>query len=109
MHRCSIAELVISMYVVPVQIRQSDSNKVFDTYAMLDNCSQSTFVKEEIIEVIGITGAEARVTVKTINGEISQTTTAVKNLKVAKSLGKSKWIKLPRTNTKQDLPDLSLA
>ena len=75
MHRCSIAELVISMYVVPVQIRQPDSNKVLDTYAMLDNCSQSTFVKEEITEVIGITGAETRVTVKTINGEISQTTT----------------------------------
>ena len=109
MHRCSIAELVSSMYVVPVQIRQPTSNMVLDTYAMLDNCSQSTFVKEEIIEVIGITGAETRVTVKKINGEISQTTTVVKNLKVAKSLGKPKWIKLPRTNTKQDLPDLSLA
>ena len=31
------------------------------------------------------------------------------NLKVSKSLGKQKWIKLPRTNTKQDLPDVSLA
>ena len=41
-----------------VQIRHPDSNKVLDTYVMLDNCSQGTFVKEETIEVLGITGAE---------------------------------------------------
>ena len=57
---------------------------------MLDNCSQGLFVKEEIIEVLGITGAVTRVTVNTINGEISQMTTAVKNLKVLGSLGKPK-------------------
>ena len=61
------------------------------------------FVKE-IIEVLGITGAETRVTVKTLNGEISQMTTVVENLKVARSLGKPKWIKLPRTYTRQQLP-----
>ena len=38
----------ISMCVVPVQIRHPDSNKVLDTYAMLDNCSQGSFLKEEI-------------------------------------------------------------
>ena len=30
--------------------------------------------------------------------------TAVENLKVAGSLGKPKWVKLPRAYTKQDLP-----
>ena len=49
MYRCSIAELcfltkvrsdVIIMCVVPVQIWHPDSNKVLDTYAMLDNCFQ---------------------------------------------------------------------
>ena len=58
---------VISMDVVPVQICHLDSNKVLDTYAILDKCSQGTFVKEEIIEALGITGAETRVTVKTLN------------------------------------------
>ena len=57
---------VINMCVVPVQICHPDSKKVLDTYAMLDNCSQDTFVKEEIIEALGITGAKTRVTVKTL-------------------------------------------
>ena len=92
------------MCVVPVQISHPDSNKVLDTYAVLENCSQCTFVKEEIIETLGITGAETRVTVKTLNGEISQMTTVFENLKVAGSLGKPKWIKLPRAYTKPKLP-----
>ena len=92
------------MCVVPVQIRHPDSNKILDTYAMLDNCSQGTFVKEEIIEALGIAGAETRVTVKTLNGEVLQMTTVVENLELAGSLGRPKWIKLPRAYTKQDLP-----
>ena len=91
------------MSVVPVQMCHPDSNKVIDTYAMLDNCSQGKFEKEEIIEALGTTGVETRVTVKTLNGDISQMTTAVNNLKVAESLGKPKWIKLPRTYTKHDI------
>ena len=71
---------------------------------MLDNCSQGTFVNQEIIEALGITGVDARVTVKILNGEISQMTTVVENLKVAGSLGKPKWIKLPRAYTNQELP-----
>ena len=66
---------VISMCVVPVQIYHPGSNKVFDTDAMLDNCTQGTFVKQEIIEALGITGIDTRLTVKTRNGEISQMTT----------------------------------
>ena len=67
------------------QIRHPDSNKVLDIYVMLGNCSQDTF---EIIEALGITRAETRVTVKTLNGGVSQMTTVVKNLKIAGSLGK---------------------
>ena len=92
------------MCVVPVDICQPDSSKVLDTYAMLDNCSQGTFVKEEIVKALGITGAETRVTVKILNGEISQMATLVENMKITGSLGKLKWIKLPRAYTKQELP-----
>ena len=92
------------MCVVPLQIHHPDSSKVLDTYAMLDNCSQGIFVKKKIIEALGITGADTRVTMKTLNGQISQMTTVVRNLKVAGLLGKRKWIKLPRTYTKQELP-----
>ena len=58
------------MCIIPMQIFHPDSNEVLDTYSMLDNCSQSRFVKEEIIVVLGITVADTRATVKKLNGEI---------------------------------------
>ena len=47
------------------------SNKVLDTYAMLDSCSQGKFLMQEIIESLGITGVDTKASVKTLNGEIS--------------------------------------
>ena len=92
------------MCVVPKQICHPDSSKVLDTCTMLDNWSQSIFIKEEIIEALSITGAESRVIVKTLNGEISQMTTMVENLKVARSLDKPKRLKLTKAYIKQELP-----
>ena len=60
------------MCVVPVQMHDPDSNKVLDTYSILDNCSQGPFVKEEIIVTLDITGTDTRVTEERLNGEISQ-------------------------------------
>ena len=72
---------------------------------MLNNCSQGTFVKDEIIEALGITGADTGADKeKTLNGEIPQMTNVVENLKVVGSLGNPKSIKLPRAYIKQELP-----
>ena len=95
---------VISMCAVPVQIRHPYSNKVLHAYAILGNFSPDTFVKQKVIETLGITGVDTRVTVKTLNVKISHMTTVVKNLKVVGSLAKPKWIKPPRAYTKQELP-----
>ena len=73
---------IISMCVVPVQIRHPDSNKVLHTYARLENYSQSTFVMEAIFGALGIPGSDTRIIVKTLNGDISQMITVVENLKV---------------------------
>ena len=47
---------VIRMCIVPVWVCHKSSSKMVKTYAMLDNCSQGSFIKEEIIEELGITG-----------------------------------------------------
>ena len=45
---------VISMYVVPVWVGHRNSRKVIKTCAMLDNYSQGSSIKDEIIEYLGI-------------------------------------------------------
>ena len=59
----SIESKVISMCVVPVKVSYSKSKKEFSMYAMPDNCSQGTFIKEDIQKKLGAVGREANITV----------------------------------------------
>ena len=56
---CSDGKLeieVICMYIVAILVGHKSSRKMVKTHEMLDNCSQGSFIKEEIIEELGITG-----------------------------------------------------
>ena len=98
---------VISMCVVPVMVRHKLSNRVVKTYFMLDTCSQATFVKENLLNDLGIQGRKTSITVKTMNGEVTKSSEALEDLEVVQaSNGKAEkvWVKLPCTYTQEDLP-----
>ena len=71
---------LISMCVVPVWVGHKNSRKMVKTYDMLDNCSQRSFIKDEIIEEIGISGRKLKLSMKTLTGEKSEDTEAVDGL-----------------------------
>ena len=48
----TIQEDVISMCVVPVKEKHKDSNFVYSTLAMLDNCSQGCFAKAYLLQKV---------------------------------------------------------
>ena len=73
----SIESKIISMCVVPVKVSHSKSRKEF---SMLDNCSQGTFIREDIQKKLEAVGRETDITVKTLNGEQSMKSTAVYGL-----------------------------
>ena len=62
---------VRSMFVVPVKLRYGDSGKTLKTYALLDSCSQSTFILERLPERFGIKGRRTSITIKTLNDEVT--------------------------------------
>ena len=62
----SIESKIISMCVLPVKVSHSKSKKEFCTYAVLDNCRQVMFIKEDIQKKLGAVGREADITVKLI-------------------------------------------
>ena len=95
---------VISMCVVPVKVKCSNSKKEFRTHAMLDCCSQGTFISTDLARKLKAEGVQTTIKIKTLNGEESQETEAVSGLKVSKSSGQRMWIDLPVTYTKEDLP-----
>ena len=79
---------VVSMFVVPVKIKCSKYRKELETYAMLDCCSQGTFINNELAKKLKTEGTMKTVKIKTLSGEESQETEAISNLKVTSSTGK---------------------
>ena len=96
---------MISMCMVPVNLRYSHSGKTVKTYALLDSHSQGTFMLEKLLRDLGVNGEKTSVTVKPVNGEVNKKTTLVEGLKVSSSRDEgSEWIELPKTFTKRYLP-----
>ena len=74
---------VISMCTVPVKIKGSSGNKVIRTYALLDSCSQGTFLLDQLRDHLCISGRETSVTIKMINGEVKSPSRAIDGLQVS--------------------------
>ena len=98
---------VISMCVVPIWVGHKNSAKIFKTYTMLDNCSQGSFIRDELIEELEMTGRKLQLSLKTLTGEKSEDTMAIDGLIVSgidlKKTRTNGWKELPRAYSKQYL------
>ena len=98
---------VISMCMLPVLVGHINSRKTVKTYAMLDNCSQVSFVKVEIIEDLGRSGRKLKLSLKTLTGERTECTEAVDGLIISAVDSKKgrpmEWIELPKAYSKNCL------
>ena len=93
------------MCVVPVNLTYGCSWKTVKTHALLDSCSQGTFMLEKLLRDLGVNGQKTSITIKTVNGEVNNKTTLVEGLKVSSSKDEDgEWIELPKTFTKKYLP-----
>ena len=98
---------VISMCAVPIWVGHKNSRKMCKTYAMLDNCSQGSFIRNKLIEDLGKTERKLQLRLKTLIGEKSEDIMAINTLIVAgidlKKTRTNEWIELPRAYSKQSL------
>ena len=88
-----------------VKLRYGDSGKTLKTYALLDSCSQGTFILERLPERFGIKGRRTSITIKTLNGEVTNKSSVISGLKVASNRNSSEdWLEISDTYTKKCLP-----
>ena len=86
------------MCVVPIWVGYKNSTKIFKTYAILENCSQGSFIRDELVEELWITGRKLQLSLKTLTSE-----KLVSGIDLKKNRT-NEWIELPRTYSKQYLP-----
>ena len=60
---------VVNMCIVPVRVKKKDSINEVQRYAVLDNCSQGTFMLDKLSKAVEVSGRKTSVTIKTVNGE----------------------------------------
>ena len=96
---------MISVHVVPVTVKHKNSSRKVKTFAMLDNCSQGTLIKEDLLKKLKIGGRATSISIKILNGEKTFWLHAVDGLQVYNSNTKSKkiWLNLPATYTQNHL------
>ena len=97
---------MVSMCVVPVTVKHRNSSREVKTFAVLDNCSQGTFGKEDLLKKLKTGGRATSISIKTLNGENTFQSHVVDSLQVCSAITKSKKIclNLPATCTKNLLP-----
>ena len=52
------------------------------TYAMLDSCSQGSFIQEDPIKELQLSGRKATLNLKTLNGERTESTVLIEDMDV---------------------------
>ena len=100
----SIGGNVISMCVVLVNLAYSCSGKIVKKHALLDSCSQGTFMLEKLLRDLGNNGQKTSFTIKTDNGEVNCKTALVEGLRVSSSRDEDgEWIEFPKIFAKRYL------
>ena len=94
----------IRMCIVPVKVYDSDKGREMMTYAMLDNCTQGSFISESLVKQVNLSGRKTTLNLKTLNSKKLETAIVIDGLKVSSANGKEDWIKLPKLYTRMQIP-----
>ena len=99
---------VISMCVVPVRLRHCNSHKEVKTFTLIDSCRQGTFVTEQILKELDVTGVKTSINIKTLNGNQKVSSILVDGIMVSKQVLSTRdqihWVKLPKLYTRKEIP-----
>ena len=95
----------IGLCIVRVKISlKKDCNSSVETFALLDTGSQGTFIDEDVLQDLDVTGLDTTISVKTIHGERTDKCKAIEGLVVSPTFNDTICIPLPRTYSQSSIP-----
>ena len=74
------------------------------TYAILDCCSQGSFIHEDLIKELQLSGRKTTLNLKNLNGERTESTVLIEGMDVKGVSDNNIWIKLPKMYARTELP-----
>ena len=78
--------------------------RMAETYAMLDNCSQDSFIHDNLVKELGVHGMKTTLNLKTLHGEKTESTMVVEGIKLTAMSGGDSLLPLPNLYTRREIP-----
>ena len=105
---CNVTEagdVPITMGIVPIWLYHKDNpNNRIRVYALLDNASSGTFIKEDSLRRLGVEGIESTLLLTTMHGTQEIDTKAVDVLMASHFQENEVSLALPRTYVRKQIP-----
>ena len=105
---CNVTEagdVPITMGIVPIWLyHKNNPNNRICVYALLDNASGGTFIKEDSLRRLGMEGIESKLLLTTMHGTQEVETKAVDGLMASHFEKNDVSLALPRTYVRQQIP-----
>ncbi|KAK3752436.1 hypothetical protein QZH41_003520 [Actinostola sp. cb2023] len=95
--------LVTGLAIVPVKVKAPGKSRVIETYAFLDNGSNTTFCTEELMQKLGIKGRKTNLSLTTVQSKNAAVECRLLNLEVF-DLKQEHQIDLPNVYSMHKLP-----
>ena len=73
---------VMSMSVMSVKVKDEHGTNEVTTYAMVNNCSQGSFILDSLIKKLGVTGSKTTINMNTLQGVRSEKIVSVEGIKI---------------------------
>ena len=106
---CNVTEagdVPITMGIVPIWLYHNNNpNNRICVYALLDNASGGTFIKEDSLRKLGMEGIESKLSLTTMHGTQEIETKAVDGLMASHFEKNDVSLALPRTYVRQQIPE----
>ena len=105
---CNVTEagdIPVNMGIVPIWLYHKDNpERKIRVYAILDNASGGTFIKEESLEKLGVKGTETKLLLTTMHGTQEIDTKVVNGLVAAHFSENDVRLDIPRAYVRQHIP-----
>eukprot|EP00795_Rhopilema_esculentum_P001046 gene1046-15376_t len=94
---------MLPMSVLPMLLfHKTSPDKVLKVYGMLDNCSQGSFINQDVLDNFDIKGTDTKICIKTVTGTVSDDSQIVEGFMVS-DVNNTNTISLPRLFTRKSL------
>ena len=100
---CSKNTSMTGLAVVPVKVRAKGGNKMVETYAFLDNGTNTTFCTERLINQLGLEGTKTTLSLTTLETANSITDCSIVNLEIL-DMNEENLVALPKVFSRPNLP-----